>query len=89
MPAGSFSPNGYGLHDMSGNVVEWVYDFYSEDYYLESVKDNPAGPVYGKRRVIRGRGWRSGRGCCTVFFRQSLRPSWLDFNVGFRCAKDL
>ncbi|KPK86517.1 MAG: hypothetical protein AMS27_04885 [Bacteroides sp. SM23_62_1] len=89
MPVGSYPPNGYGLFDMAGNVVEWVYDFYSVDYYLECPGENPSGPLYGKRRVIRGGGWRSGKGCNTVHFRQSLRPYWVDFNVGFRCAKDL
>jgi formylglycine-generating enzyme required for sulfatase activity len=42
----------------------------------------------GKQRVIRGGGWRSGMSCVAVHFRQSLRPYWVDFNVGFRCAKD-
>jgi formylglycine-generating enzyme required for sulfatase activity len=89
LEVGSFPSNGYGLYDMAGNVVEWVNDFYAKDYYLESEHENPAGPLYGKRRVIRGGGWRSGIGCSTVYFRQSLRPGWVDFNVGFRCAKDL
>jgi iron(II)-dependent oxidoreductase len=89
LPVGSFPPNGYGLYDMAGNVVEWVYDFYSEDYFRESPYKNPTGPIYGKRRVIRGGGWRSGKSCNSVHFRQSLRPYWVDFNVGFRCARDL
>jgi len=86
---GSLPANGYGLHDMAGNVVEWVSDYYAKDYFLESPVDNPTGPKYGKRRVIRGGGWRSGKMCATVIFRQSLRPYWVDMNVGFRCAKDL
>jgi iron(II)-dependent oxidoreductase len=86
---GSLPANGYGLHDMSGNVVEWVSDYYAKDYFLEAPVDNPTGPQYGKRRVIRGGGWRSGKMCATVVFRQSLRPYWVDMNVGFRCAKDL
>jgi formylglycine-generating enzyme required for sulfatase activity len=89
IPVGSLPANGYGLFDMSGNVVEWVNDYYAKDYYNESPIKNPAGPEYGKRRVIRGGGWRSGKMCATVSFRQSLRPYWVDFNVGFRCAKDL
>ena len=89
LKVGSYPPNGYGLYDMAGNVVEWVYDFYAKNYYLEGDPENPTGPQYGKRRVIRGGGWRSGIGCNTVYFRQSLRPYWVDFNVGFRCAKDL
>jgi iron(II)-dependent oxidoreductase len=89
LPVGSFPANGFGLHDMAGNAVEWVKDFYDKDYYLESPTDNPAGPMYGKRRVIRGGGWRSGKMCSGVSFRQSLRPYWVDMNVGFRCARDL
>jgi len=89
IPVGSYAPNGYGLYDMAGNIVEWVYDFYSKDYYMASPYKNPAGPVYGKRRTIRGGGWRSGMSCNAVYFRQSLRPYWVDFNVGFRCAKNL
>lgn len=86
---GSLPANGYGLHEMAGNVTEWVYDFYAKDYFNESPVENPAGPTYGKRRVIRGGGWRSGKSCTSCWFRQSLRPYWVDMNVGFRCAKDL
>jgi formylglycine-generating enzyme required for sulfatase activity len=89
IPVGSLPPNGYGLYDMSGNATEWVNDFYAKDYYLESPHENPEGPEIGKRRVIRGGGWRSGKMCATCNFRQSLRPYWVDINVGFRCAKDL
>lgn len=88
LTVGSFPANGYGLHDMAGNVVEWVSDFYAKDYYLVSPIGNPPGPMIGKRRVIRGGGWRSGKGCNSCWFRQSLRPYWVDMNVGFRCARD-
>jgi len=89
LAVGSLPANGFGLHDMAGNVTEWVSDFYAKDYYLESLVENPEGPVYGKRRVIRGGGWRSGIGCNSTWFRQSLRPYWVDMNVGFRCAMDI
>ncbi len=88
LPVGSLPSNGFGLYDMAGNVTEWVSDFYAKDYFLESPVDNPGGAVYGKRRVIRGGGWRSGKSCNTCWFRQSLRPYWVDMNVGFRCAKN-
>jgi iron(II)-dependent oxidoreductase len=86
---GSFPANGYGLHDMAGNVTEWVQDYYDKDYYLESPAEDPGGPEIGKRRVIRGGGWRSGKMCNACNFRQSLRPYWVDIAVGFRCARDL
>ncbi len=85
---GSFRPNAYGLHDMVGNVREWVSDYYSEDYSAESPIDNPTGPAKGKLRVIKGGGWFSGTGCNKVHVRNALAGSWGDFNVGFRCARD-
>ena len=86
---GSYAPNGYGLHDMQGNVVEWVSDWYAADYYARSPDTNPKGPESGRFRVIRGGGWHSGATCNRVYYRNALPPNWLDFAVGFRCAKDI
>ncbi len=44
-PIGSFSPNPFGLHDMAGNVSEWVFDSYHEGYYIISPKENPKGAL--------------------------------------------
>jgi len=85
---GSYPPNGFGLYDMQGNVVEWVLDFYDPNYYSSSPSSNPQGPSSGKFRVIRGGGWHSGPYCNRVYYRNALPPNWVDFNVGFRCAKD-
>jgi formylglycine-generating enzyme required for sulfatase activity len=84
----SYPANGFGLHDMAGNVGEWVADYYADDYYEASPDKSPAGPEEGKFRVFRGGGWHTGPGCSKVFYRNGLPPNWLDFNVGFRCAKD-
>jgi formylglycine-generating enzyme required for sulfatase activity len=56
-PVGSFKPNGIGLYDMSGNVYEWVSDWYGKDYYRNSPKDNPKGPGSGEYRALRGGSW--------------------------------
>jgi sulfatase modifying factor 1 len=89
VPVGSYPPNGFGLHDMQGNVVEWVADFYDPAYYASSPVINPRGPETGRFRVIRGGGWHSGASCNRVYFRNALPPNWVDFNVGFRCARDV
>lgn len=89
MPVGSFPSNGFGLHDMVGNVNEWVADYYDGGYYEISPAENPTGPENGKFKVIRGGGWHSGPYCCRIYYRNALPPNWLDINVGFRCAKDL
>jgi formylglycine-generating enzyme required for sulfatase activity len=85
---GRFSANGYGLHDMAGNVWEWVADRYADDYYAASPMDNPPGPASGRLRVIRGGSWHSGPGCQRVDYRNALPPNWVDIAVGFRCACD-
>lgn len=86
-PVGSF-PDGMGqlgLLDMSGNVWEWVSDWYGV-YQPESV-ENPTGPESGERRVVRGGAWLVNQ---DLMFRTSNRysypPSLADDNTGFRCV---
>ncbi len=86
---GSFKANGFGLYDMSGNVWEWVSDWFDPGYFHNSPEENPQGPSSGTFRVIRGGGWHSGGGCASVFYRNGLPQHWVDFAGGFRCVKDL
>lgn len=85
----SYEANGYGLYDMSGNVWEWVSDWFDANYYPESPEENPQGPSNGNFRVLRGGGWHSGGGCSSVSNRNALPQHWVDIAGGFRCVKDL
>jgi len=87
LKVGSFQPNGFGLYDMPGNVWEWVSDNYGSDYYKTSATENPKGVEQSRFKVIRGGSWHSGAMCVQNYFRNGLSPSWVDFAVGFRCAK--
>jgi formylglycine-generating enzyme len=88
LKTGTFKPNAFGLYDMSGNVWEWTSDNYGADYYSRSPGQNPGGPVTGRFKVIRGGSWHSGAMCVQTYYRNGLSASWVDFAVGFRCAKD-
>jgi iron(II)-dependent oxidoreductase len=87
--AGSYPPNNFNLYDMSGNVWEWVSDNYGSDYYKVSPSENPKGPENSRFKVIRGGSFHSGGMCVQTYFRNGLSPSWVDFAVGFRCARSL
>ena len=86
---GTYASNGYGLFDMSGNVWEWVSDWFSESYYQESEEKDPIGPPGGTFKVLRGGGWHSGGGCISVHRRNALPQQWCDMAGGFRCVKEL
>jgi len=90
-PVGRKEPNAWGLHDMLGNVWEWVEDWHG-DYPGGSVTD-PRGPEsldplrVNRGRVVRGCGWSFGPGVCQVSFRSSNRPSDRARYIGFRLLK--
>lgn len=85
-PVASYAPNLLGVHDLAGNLWEWVQDYYAEDYYAESPRINPAGPERGRARVIRGGSWYSKLECLRTSKRAKLPPGDSYTIVGFRLA---
>jgi formylglycine-generating enzyme required for sulfatase activity len=89
LKVGTFKPNGYGIFDIAGNVWEWTSDNYGDDYYSTSPDQDPGGPAAGRFKVIRGGSWHSGAMCIQTYYRNGLPANWIDFAVGFRCAKSI
>lgn len=102
-PVASFEPNGYGLYDVSGNVWEWVSDWYRPDYYSDLaasgvVSKNPTGPVSSydpaepgvPKRVHRGGSYLCTEEYCTRYMvgtRGKGEVSTGTNHLGFRCVK--
>lgn len=86
-PVGKFPAEASGLHDLTGNVSEWVHDYYTVVPNGTPAPD-PLGPASGSRHVIKGSSWRSGSlAPLRAAYRDGLRTGRDD--VGFRIARYL
>jgi formylglycine-generating enzyme required for sulfatase activity len=78
----------YGALNMSGNLSEWVADWYDADYYATAPNINPQGPLTGTHRVMRGGSWTSSMRYIRAASRRAANPAFacLFHGEGFRCA---
>jgi formylglycine-generating enzyme required for sulfatase activity len=85
-PVGSFQPNHNGFHDMSGNVSEWINDYFEIRPVRGEPLLDPTGPDAGDRHVIRGASWaRASRSELRLAYRNAGRDGNLE--IGFRIAR--
>ena len=77
--------NAWGLHDLSGNVWEWCWDWFGA-YPSEPVSD-PAGPASGSLRVLRGGSWYSSARSARVANRIDDHPGFRDDIIGLRLSR--
>lgn len=81
-PADNFLPNAYGLYDMSGNVAEWVNDWYAA--YPTTAQENYTGANSGDYKVVRGGGWPDKAPALASAERDKEDPKYRSQKVGFR-----
>ena len=90
-PVGEKLPNPWGLFDMYGNAIEWVWDNYASNYYGGTPKTDPTGPLWSYFRVQRGGSYRWGAGYASSYWNMWHRPEfdWVDFGMRLLKGKPL
>jgi formylglycine-generating enzyme len=90
-PVRAFPPNGFGLHNATGNVWEWTSDWFHPSFRARDRRLDPKGPPRGTNRVKKGGSYLCHHSYCRryrVAARQGSTPDSTTGNVGFRCVRD-
>lgn len=77
----------YGVHQMAGNVAEWVADWFDPQYYQSATSYNPEGPAFGQEKVFRGGSWNEDPEVARSAGRGARAPTHRSYLIGLRCAK--
>lgn len=88
-PVEAFTPNGYGLWSMTGNVWEWCNDWFSTDFHRMGPRANPSGPASGQGKVMKGGSFLCHGSYCNRYRVAARTMNSIDSsssNIGFRCA---
>lgn len=85
-PVGGLSPNKLGIHDLSGNVYEWVWNWYAR--YSAGTQDFYAGPQSGTDKVIRGGSWYHEKHEMRITARSYAKPFTKANYIGFRIVRN-
>lgn len=83
-------PSEWGLRDATGNVREWVYDWFKNDYYTDCFNNgctDPTGPTQGHYRVVRGGSYRDASTYLRYSSRQPTTPNTRESYLGFRIVR--
>ena len=80
---------GFGIHDMHGNVLEWVQDCYKDGYAGAPTDGRSVPDTSGCPRVLRGGSWFNTPQFLRFSYRDRYLPVSRDFLVGFRLARTL
>ena len=86
-PVGQKAANGFGLHDMAGNVSEWCADRFGDHYYSDSPASDPPGPSSGSNRVLRDGAWINDSDYLRASERDGVSSGFASHTVGFRVAR--